>query len=228
MRILLIEDHPELRALIANHLSRGGYAVDTVSGMRDGLAALEHGAAYHAVVLDLGLPDGDGMDLLRALRRSPDTAPPILVVPARDAGASRLAGLDAGADDYLVKPFEFAELDARLRAILRRPGARTSVQLVLGDLFFEPASRSVKVASVPIELARREAALLETLLRARQRVVVKEMLDEMLYSADEAVTANALEACVSRLRKKLTAAGSACRLETHRGIGYALVSDDGA
>lgn len=226
MRVLLIEDHPELRRLVAEHLSRCGYAVDAVSGFREGLAALERSASYEAVVLDLGLPDGEGLDLLSALRRSPDTAPPVLVVTARDALESRIAGLDGGADDYLVKPFEFAELDARLRAILRRPGPRARVQLVLGDLEFEPASRCVKVRSIPIDLARREAALLETLLRARQRVVVKEMLEETLYSADEMVTVNALEACVSRLRKRLSAAASACRLETHRGIGYSLIFDD--
>ncbi len=221
----MIEDHPELRALVAEHLSRGGYAVDTASGMSEGLTALAQGAAYQAVLLDLGLPDGDGMDLLTALRRSPAAAPPVLILTARDAVDNRVAGLDAGADDYLVKPFEFVELDARLRAILRRPGARAGVQLVLGDLEFEAATRSVTVAGTALDLARREAALLETLLRARQRVVVKEMLDETLYSADETVTANALEACVSRLRKKLAAAGSICRLETHRGIGYSLIFD---
>ncbi len=226
MRILLIEDHSELRRLVAEHLSRGGYAVDAFSSFSEGLTALKHRAAYQAVVLDLGLPDGDGLTLLAALRQSPDTAPPVLIVTARDALDSRVAGLDAGADDYLVKPFEFAELDARLRAILRRPGARSAILLVLGDLEFEPATRRVSVAGIPLDLARREAALLEALLRAHQRVVVKEMLEEMLYSADEMVTVNAVEACVSRLRKRLLAAASACRLETHRGIGYSLICDE--
>lgn len=224
MRILLIEDHPELRALLAEHLSRDGYAVDAMPSMGEGVAAWQQqGAAYQAVLLDLGLPDGDGMDLLRALRRNPEAAPPVLILTARDAIESRIAGLDAGADDYLVKPFEFAELDARLRAILRRPGARGGVHLTLGDVEFEPASRSAMVANAPLDLARREAALLEALLRARQRVVVKDFLEETLYSVDEPVTSNAVEACVSRLRRKLAAAGSTCRLETHRGIGYALV-----
>ncbi len=220
--MLLIEDHPELSALVGEHLRRRGYAVDSVTRLQDASAALACGEPYEAVVLDLGLPDGDGMDLLRKLRKSPDTAPPVLILTARDSLEDRVAGLNAGADDYLLKPFELAELDARLRAILRRPGGRTGAHLRLGDLSFDPATRSAQVADLPLDLPRREAALLETLLRARQRVVVKDILETTLYSADEPVTANAVEACVSRLRKKLAVAGSTCRVETHRGIGYAL------
>ena len=210
--------------MVTAHLTRGGYAVDAVAGMAAGLAALRCGTTYHAVLLDLGLPDGDGIQLLRRLRQTPETAPPVLILTARDRQESRVAGLDSGADDYLVKPFSLEELDARLRAILRRPGVRASAALALCNLVFDSVSRQAQVERVTLKLTRRETALLEALLRGGQRILVREALEESLYAADEAVTPNALEACMSRLRRKLMTGGANCRLDTHRGIGYALVA----
>jgi two-component system, OmpR family, response regulator QseB len=137
-------------------------------------------------------------------------------------------GLNAGADDYIVKPFDLIELEARLRAVLRRPGTRDSPSLKVGALNFDPASRQASVDGVVLDLARRETDLLEQLLRAAGRTVVKDALEERLYAFGDSVTPNALEATVSRLRKRLTKAAGGVRIETKRGIGYRLVAGDDA
>ena len=204
MRILLLEDHPALRAMVGDHLTRRGFAVDAVGRGEDALAALA-AVAYDALVLDLGLPDLDGTEILAALRARGAGGLPILMLTARGAVPERVAGLDAGADDYLVKPFALEELDARLRG---RAGAGRVVD------------------GTPLDLPRREAALLEELLRAAGRVVVKDLLEERLYGADEPVTPNALEATASRLRRRLAEAGAGVRVETKRGIGYRLVAEE--
>jgi DNA-binding response OmpR family regulator len=140
----------------------------------------------------------------------------------------RIRGLDAGADDYLVKPFDLLELEARLRAILRRPGGRRGETAGCGRLMFDMNSREASVDGIPLDLHRRELALLEHLLRANGRLVVREALEERIYGLDEAVTPNALEALVSRLRRKLEAGRTGARIETRRGIGYRLVPDEPA
>ncbi len=146
---------------------------------------------------------------------------------ARDALEDRVRGLDAGADDYIVKPFALAELEARLRAVLRRPGGRDGPVRACGRLLFDVTARAASVDGVPLDLTRREAALLEELLRVGGRVVVKDTLEERLYGFDEPVTPNALEAAVSRLRRRLGEAGAGVRIETKRGIGYRLVAGEG-
>jgi DNA-binding response OmpR family regulator len=221
MRILLVEDHPPLQALLTAHLRDRGFAVDAV---HEGAAALACATAteYDAVILDLGLPDMDGLDVLRHLRAGAHAGLPTLILTARDSVAERVAGLDAGADDYILKPFETAELDARLRAVLRRPGARLHPVHRFADLAFDSASRAASREGAAIDLTPREAALFEVLIRAGAAVVVRDALVESLYRLDEDVSGNALEATVSRLRRKLAAAGSRVRVEALRGIGYRL------
>jgi two-component system, OmpR family, response regulator QseB len=227
MRVLLVEDHPALREMMTEHLAQRGFAVDAVGCVGEARAALA-AVSYDGLILDLGLPDGDGMAILRETRTRTTSDLPILLVTARDALEDRVRGLNAGADDYIVKPFDLAELEARLRAVLRRPGTRGSPSLTVGVLSFDPASRQASVNGAVLDLARRETDLLEQLLRAAGRTVVKDALEERLYSFGESVTPNALEATVSRLRKRLAGTGTGVRIETKRGIGYRLVTGDDA
>ena len=227
MRVLLIEDHGAMREMIAAHLRERGFAVDLVGCGEEALAATA-AASYEAVILDLGLPDMDGMEVLRRLRggRSPNL--PALILTARDSVEARVGGLNAGADDYILKPFDLTELDARLRAVLRRPGARREPVHVFGDLRFDTASRAAFAGAEDLDLTRREASLLEELIRAAGRIVVKDALEERLYGFDDEVSGNALEATVSRLRRKLAAVRSAVQLEATRGIGYRLIAGPSA
>jgi two-component system response regulator QseB len=217
-RVLLVEDRAPMRQLIAAHLRERGFVVDeagTVAQARDSLAV----GAYAALVVDLGLPDGDGSELLGG-----GCAPPALVITARDSVGDRIAGLNAGADDYLTKPFDLEELEARLRAILRRPGARREVRLVVGDIAFDTAARQAWVGEAALPLRRRELLLLEALMIAAERIMVRDLLEEQLYGFETAVTPNALEVSISRLRRVLEQAGSQARLETQRGVGYRLTA----
>ena len=225
MKILLVEDHGPMRAMIADHLVEHGFAVEPVSRGAEALAAAE-AIDYDAVILDLGLPDIDGMEFLRTLRGGSRAAVPVLILTARDGVDDRINGLNQGADDYLVKPFNLTELEARLRAVLRRPGPRRGRVYALGALSFDTVSRAAHVGGLALDLTRREAALLEELLRAPGQVIAKDVLEDRLYALDDAGSANALEAAVSRLRKKLSAASPALRIESKRGIGYRL-SDGG-
>ncbi len=201
--------------MLASHLTERGMAVWAVG---TGEAALQAaGASAHdAVILDLGLPDMDGLDLLRGLHGMP-----VLILTARDGVESRVRGLDAGADDYLVKPFAPEELEARLRALLRRPGLRDGGEYVWRDLRFAAGSRSLHRGDGCAELTAREAAVFELLIRAAERIVVRDLLNERIYSDGEAVSGNALEASVSRLRRKLATLGG-WRIASVRGIGYRL------
>ncbi|WP_051108189.1 response regulator [Yoonia vestfoldensis] len=219
MRVLLVEDHPPLAEAVCDALRRAGFAVDhaaTAADARD-MAAL---ADYTLVLLDLGLPDGDGALLLPVLRD--DGRVPVIVLTARDQLADRLAGLDGGADDYVVKPVEMPELVARCRAILRRPGDRSDKILRIGPLALDTVARSVNVDGEPLILGRRETGVLEQLMRAAGRVVSRQMLEEAIYGFDDEVGPNALEAAVSRLRRALDAAGSPLPIVTVRGVGYML------
>jgi two-component system response regulator QseB len=225
LKILLVEDHENLREMMADHLVSRGFTVDCAASADEARAALAV-TGYDALILDLGLPDVDGNVLLRELRERSDGGPPAILVTARDALQDRVRGLNAGADDYVVKPFELVELEARLRAVLRRPGSRKQEALRCGALVLDPASRVGTVGSTDLELTRREAALLEELLRARGRIVVKDALEDRIYALGEAVSSNALEAVVSRLRRKLAAAKAGVHIDARRGIGYRLVPED--
>jgi len=221
MRVLLVEDNESLRDMIAGHLRAHGFAVDPAGTGKQALGAAG-ATAYSAMILDLGLPDMDGLDVLRHLRAGARTDIPTLILTARDRLDDRVGGLDAGADDYILKPFDVLELEARLRAVLRRPGQRLDPVHSFHDLTFDTATRSARHGDAPIDLTPREATLFEELIRNSDRVVVRDALAERLYGMGEDVTGNALEATVSRLRRKLAASGSTARVETLRGIGYRL------
>ena len=220
MRLLLVEDNPQLAQLVQDGLTRQGFVIDRCGSLKEAMTA-RGAASYDLILLDLGLPDGDGMSLVRELRRGNDPTP-ILILTARGGLNDRLIGLDGGADDYLVKPFEIAELAARCRALLRRPGASLGVVLQLGNVALDTTTRTVTVNQQRIDVPPREVALLEQLLRRAEQVVRRNQLEESLYSFGEEVTPNALESAVSRLRKRLTAAGANVVVRTAHGIGYAL------
>ena len=226
MRILLVEDHEALRRMTSDHLVERGFVVDAVDSVEAARAAMDI-ARYDAMILDLGLPDGSGVELLKTSRRG-RPSPPALILTARDGVAERIAGLNAGADDYMVKPFDLAELEARLRAVLRRPGPRADIELRLGRLVFDTVARQAKVAGRTIALRRRETLLLEVMMAAAGRIVVRDVLEERLYGYDQMVTANALEAAVSRLRRGLDDAEAGVCIETRRGIGYLLRAESGS
>lgn len=223
MRILLVEDHPALRDMVREYLVQEGFTLDSVARADEALSALRT-TSYDAVILDLGLPDQNGMAILDRLRAGSLKSVPVLVLTARDALDDRVRGLNAGADDYLVKPFNLVELQARLRAVLRRPGMRDRTSYGCGALRFDTISRTAEVGDVALNLTRREAAVLEELIRVAGQVVVKDVLEDRLYGFDEPVTSNALEVAVSRVRRKIQEAGSGVRIESKRGIGYRLVA----
>ncbi len=229
MHILLVEDHPVLREMMTAHLRERGFVTDAVGRGDEAIAAAARDR-YDAVVLDLGLPDLDGLAVLRSLRDGPGNDVAVLVLTARSSISDRVDGLDAGADDYLLKPFDLDEFDARLRSILRRAGRWRDPVLRLGALAFDTGAREARINGVPIELTRRELLLLEELMRSAGRTVVRNRLEEGLYGTGESVSGNALEAVVSRLRRGLARAGEARSgdgsefvIETVRGIGYRLV-----
>jgi len=226
MRLLLVEDNARLASLIREGLDRQGFAVDWCETVDDAGHALKIND-YDLMLLDLGLPDGEGLDLVRGLRRQQDMIP-LLVLTARGGLDDRVKGLDAGADDYLVKPFQIPELAARCRALLRRPGASLGTELTVGNVVLHSAERSVAVAGSSVEATPREVDLLECLLRRTGHVVAKPALEGALYSMDAEVTPNALEACVSRLRKRLTTAGADIQIRTVHGVGYALFAPTAA
>ena len=214
MRILLAEDDPMIGASIQHGLRQDGYAVDWVS---DGLSA-EHAIADHEyglVLLDLGLPRKDGIRFLEDLRRRHDRIP-VLVLTARDAISDRVRGLDAGADDYLVKPFDFDELLARIRALLRRQSGRAEPEVLIGDLRVNLARHEVFLAELPIILSAREFSLLRTLLEQLGEPLSRAQIEQRIYGWDEEVESNAVEVYIHALRRKLGAKW----IRNLRGVGY--------
>ena len=220
MRLLIIEDEPRIAEILKSGLQRAGFAVDVVHRCTDAREALAV-TVYDAAVLDLGLPDGDGLDLLAELR-SGHNGVPILVLTARDAVEDRVTGLDAGADDYLVKPFATVELIARTKALLRRPGAALGIKLQVGNVVLDTIGRDVRIGELPMQLPRRECTILEHLLRRQGRVVPKTVLEEKLYGIDEELESNAVPVHVHHLRRKLQDAKATAEIHTVRGIGYLL------
>jgi DNA-binding response OmpR family regulator len=218
-RVLVVEDDEEIAQVLQRSLRLEGYEV-RIAG--DGEAALDQSAAFNPdlVILDLGLPKLDGIEVARRLRSSDDV--PILMLTARDALESRVEGLDSGADDYLVKPFERQELLARLRALLRRRPPRGSASVVVGDLSLNPDTHEVSRGDREIELTQREFELLEYLMRNERIVVPRQRLLEEVWGYDPFATTNTIEVFVSNLRRKLEAGGEPRLLHTIRGAGYVL------
>lgn len=222
MRVLVVEDDARLRALAARYLAREGFAVDAAADVA-GAEGLARQHAYDAVVLDRMLPDGDGLALARGLRAGP--APPrIILATARDAVEDRVAGLDLGADDYLVKPYALAELVARLRAVLRRPAAGLDPVLRAGPVALDTATRVATRGGRTIPLTTKEFAVLEYLMRHPGAVVTRDRLAAHAWDDNYDPASNVIDVYVGRLRRKLDAAGEAPVLETVRGAGYRLVA----
>ncbi|HYQ37654.1 MAG TPA: response regulator [Pseudomonas sp.] len=214
MRILLAEDDMALGEGIRTALKPEGYTVDWVQDGVAALHALSH-ESFELCVLDLGLPRLDGLEVLRQLRGAGNPLP-VLVLTARDATSDRIAGLDAGADDYLVKPFDVAELKARLRALLRRSFGRVQSALEYRGIRLEPDTQQVSYRGVPVNLPRKEFLLLHELLAQPGRVLTRDKLQQVLYGWDEEVESNALEVHVHHLRKKFFPE----LIRTVRGVGY--------
>ena len=218
-RVLVVEDDIDIAGVLRRSLDKEGYDV-RVAG--DGRTALDQSATFEpdAVVLDLGLPELDGVEVCRRLRAEGDV--PILMLTARDALDSRVEGLDSGADDYLVKPFERDELLARLRALLRRRPPRGSAYLVVGDLSLNPDTREVRRGGARIELTAREFELLEYLMRNERLVVSRQALLDDVWGYHPFAETNTIDVFVSNLRRKLEAGGKPRLLHTIRGAGYVL------
>ena len=224
MRILIVEDEVRIAEIVTVALERAGFVVDKVHLVADAREAFSC-IPYDAGILDLGLPDDDGVKLLAELRSAGNMIP-ILVLTARDAVEDRVIGLDAGADDYLVKPFAMAELIARTKALLRRPGGALGTMLKAGNISFDSIGRDVRVADAPLPLPRRETAILEHLMRRLGRVVPKAVLEEKLYGIDDEPESNAIPVHVHHLRRKLEEAGATAEIHTVRGVGYILTESE--
>lgn len=218
MRFLLVEDNAELSASVAARLGIDGHGVDhagTLAEAEEYLAAV----SYDLILLDIMLPDGDGRDFLARHRRA-ERETPVIVMTARSAVSDRVDALDTGADDYITKPFDFAELEARCRAVLRRKGGAAQTLRSFADLTFDPLAATMTIAGEARDMRSREVRLMELFLNAPGRILSKEHLVDRLFSFSEPVTDNAIEVYVGRLRKKLV--GSRARIETVRGLGYRL------
>jgi two-component system OmpR family response regulator/two-component system response regulator QseB len=219
MRLLLIEDDAMIGESVEESLRAENHAVDWVRDGKKAELALAH-PVYDLILLDLGLPGRHGLDLLRGYR-SKGGKLPVLIITARDAPAARVTGLDAGADDYLVKPFDLDELHARVRALLRRQGGHGSPTFVSGAVSLDPARREVTLRGEPLHLSSREFAVLLALLHSAGDVVSKSRLEETLYGWNQEVESNTVEVYIHQLRKKL--GGDFIR--TVRGIGYKFVAE---
>jgi DNA-binding response OmpR family regulator len=218
MRILIVEDEPVLARNVAAALQEAGFKADHAPTAGDARALLAS-CAYEALILDLRLPDGDGLAIVRGLRLCGSNLA-VLALTARDTVEDRVLGLDAGADDYLIKPFAMDELLARIRALLRRPGAVLGERLSAGNVTLDTRMRSVDVAGQPLGLPRAEVIVLETLLRRAGRVVDRTVLMDQLYGIDEDPPLNAVPVHVHHLRRRLLDAGATMEIVTFRGIGY--------
>ena len=216
MRLLVIEDDPMVGGAVQQGLTRAGFATDWVRDAREAQLSLATGV-YDLAVLDLGLPRGDGMDLLRALRAGGDPMP-VLIASARDTVKDRIAGLEAGADDYVLKPFDLDELIARVRALLRRHAGSGSPVLRHGDLALDPVRKEVSQAGRAVDLSAREFAVLEALMQKPGAVLSRERLEEAVYGWGQEIASNAIEVHLHNLRRKL---GSAV-IKNLRGVGYRM------
>lgn len=216
MRILLIEDDTVLGAAVRDQIAADGQSVDWVARL-DAAGDAMRGASYDLILLDLMLPDGRGIGFLKALRARGDVTP-VIILTALDQVSDRIAGLNTGADDYLVKPFDLAELSARIGSVARRYSGNPNPIITLGPLEIDLAARSIRCEGKPVQLTMREWALFEALLTRPGQLLSRAQLEEKLYAFDAEVESNAIEVHVSRLRKKL----GRQVIETERGLGYRL------
>jgi DNA-binding response OmpR family regulator len=220
MRILVVEDHDPARTLVERAMREAGHQVESAASLAEARACLARGS-FAAIVLDWVLPDGSGTELVREMRQAGD-ATPVLVLTARGDVEDRVRGLDAGADDYLRKPFAVAELLARTRALLRRGARLESPVITIGQAEFRLEERTVRMNGQDVPVTLREFAILEILLRQRGRPVTRSTLLASVWGAENEGTAQSLEVLVSRLRRKLAGAVPGELIRTHRGVGYSL------
>jgi DNA-binding response OmpR family regulator len=222
MRLLIIEDSAELVRMLRRVFESAGFALDHADTAEDGLLMLEV-RPYAAVILDIGLPDRDGREVARTMRMRDDPTPVILLT-ARSSVADRVSGLDAGGDDYLVKPFAPEELVARVQALLRRSGMVAHREVTCGNVVFDPVSRDVRIGGVVTVLSARELSVLEVLVHRHERVVAKSQLEAQLFGMGDELGSNALEVYVHRLRRRLAQATASAQIVTVRGVGYMLIA----
>lgn len=222
MRLLIVEDNDELAGVVRESFARSHIHCDVA---RDALDAelMIRSTTYALIILDLGLPDEDGLQLLRRLRTA-RRSEPIIVLTARSALEARIEGLQSGADDYMLKPFYFAELLARVEAILRRESGQLENRIVAASLQLEPHNRQFKVGDRPIEMPVREGELLEILMRRVNLVVHKQMLEDQLFGSGDTLSSNAVEVYIHRIRKRLEAEECPLTIQTVRGVGYMLLT----
>src|SRR3954454_16052527 len=220
MRLALVEDNVELASLLSQGLKAEGYETDRMTTAADARAALST-TRYAALILDLGLPDGDGLSILREIRQRRDPLP-VLVLTARGGLQDRVGGLRHGADDYLIKPFALEELVARLEALLRRPGQLLGRALHIANLAFDTESRQAFINDKPQTLSARETSVLELLMRCKDRVVSKRLVEDEIFGLSADVASNAVEVYVHRLRKQLSERGARVQIHTIRGVGYLM------
>jgi len=216
MRILVVEDDDILRDGLEVGLRSAGFSVETVASLADARAGLAAGR-FDVIVLDLMLPDGSGLDLLNEIRRS-GSDDPVLLLTARDKVEDRIAGLDHGADDYLVKPFDLDELAARLRALVRRVNGRAQAYLIWDHIQIVPATMELSVSGTPVSVSRREFAVLQSLMESPTVIQSKRALEEKLYGWQEEIESNAIEVHIHHLRQKV----GRDAIETVRGLGYRM------
>jgi two-component system response regulator TctD len=225
MRVLVVEDNEELAQLLAQGLKAEGYQADLLTTVAEARSAVTT-TRYAALILDLGLPDGDGLSVLREIRQRKDPVP-VLVLTARGGLQDRVSGLRSGADDYLVKPFALEELVARLEALLRRPGQLLGRSLQVANLAFDTESRQAFIDEKPQVLSARETAVLELLMRRKDRVVSKKLVEDHIFGLSGEVASNAIEVYVHRLRKQLSERGAKVQIHTIRGVGYLIGEEKG-
>ncbi|SCW38267.1 DNA-binding response regulator, OmpR family, contains REC and winged-helix (wHTH) domain [Rhizobium mongolense subsp. loessense] len=224
MRILLAEDEVEFAKAMRGALERDRFVADWVTSISLAREA-SRSQVHELVLLDRTLPDGDGLSLIPQLRVD-NPGVPIIVLSARGELSDRVSGLDDGADDYLVKPFDLEEMLARIRAVQRRPNELAPDEIVVGDLVFDMAFGEARVHGTQLVLQRREVAVLTALIRRRGRVVLRESLEEAVYGFDDAIQSNTLDSHISRLRRKLSDSGAGVEIHTVRGVGYLLRATD--
>ncbi len=220
MRLLVVDDNTKLRQLLVGLFTGARYTVDAVGSAQDALDAMAV-ANYDLVLMELALPDSDGTGLVRAMRRQ-GIGIPVLIGSSVSDLERRIEALDDGANDYMVKPFSSDELLARVRALLRRPPSMLNRVISIGNVSLDMKSRALRVDGDSLDMPRREIAVLETLMRNRAKLVAKRTLEEAVYSFDEEVSPNAIEAAISRVRRRLDVAGASITINSSRGLGYTL------
>lgn len=221
MRILVVDDNRACAECIGEYLRDAGFVVDHVEDLEAATDSISV-AAYDAILVDRMLPDGDGLDWVRSRRRAGSTVPMLIITAERDEVDHRVEGLNAGADDYILKPASLDELVARIRAVLRRPAAVLDPVLRAGNVEFDPANREVRVAGKPLRMPRRETCIFEMLIRRVGKTVTKSVLEEGLYSFEDEVSSNAIEVGIYRLRGQLMGSNATAKVRTVRGTGYVL------